>query len=375
MFLLGSPIFYISLIFATALLILVKTKTINPNLKTASINILVLLCLFSIFDSFAITYVEVHDFRIDHYFYHHGLKPMVSEETRWGSNYENPYIIKTNSLSFIDFEAREVPLKKNDKRFILLGDSFVEGVGYSYGETFAGMVTKELSKKGIEVLNPSVISYSPKLHYLKMKYYINRGLELDELFQFIDISDIIDEVYYDYFKPAEIEGFSKLIRPIDIMFTQNSFIYRMLKKKLSQQANPKGFDYWGGEMEFYGYKGKWTYDDGAYELYGKDGIELAKKYVDLLWKLCKDNNIKHHIVVYPWHETVLTNTGHIPKNIWKKFSEERGISFIHMFDLFESIPKEEITNYFIHEDIHWNREGHRIVGEFMIDFFNGYLDN
>jgi hypothetical protein len=373
MFLLGSPFFYMSLVFAAVLIAVIKFRKNSATLKTVSVNIFILLLLFSAFDSTAIVYSDVHEFRIDHYYYHHGLKPLISTETRWGSNYENLYPFKTNSLSFIDFEPKKVSLKKNGKRFILIGDSFVEGVGYSYGEAFAGMVTKYLAKKNIEVLNPAAISYSPKLHYLKLKYFIDQGLEVDEIFQFIDISDIIDEVYYDYFNPSEIKGIAKFLRPADILFTHNSFVYRKLKKRYAEQVNPRGFEYWGGEDNFYGYKGKWTYNEKAYENFGKEGIELAKKHVDKLWKLCKDNGIKLHIIAYPWHETLLTKTGHIPRKLWEEYANERGISFIQMFDLFEAIPENEIDNYYIPKDIHWNDNGHRIVGEFMIDFFRDYI--
>ncbi|HDT11242.1 MAG TPA: hypothetical protein ENN58_00740 [bacterium] len=375
MILLGSPFFYLSLVVAAILILLVKIKGPVPFLKTFSINLLTLLVLFSFFDTVAIKFSTKDDFRISHYYYHHGLKALVSEETRWGSNYDNPYVLNTNSLGFIDFEPREVSLKKNGKRFVLMGDSFIEGVGYPYEETLAGIVTRELAKKGIEVLNPSVISYSPKLYYLKMKYYIDQGLELDELFLFIDISDIIDEVYYDYFNPAEITVLSKKLRPLDNLFSHNSYVYREIKLKYFEQINPKGFEYWGGEEKFYGMKSHWIFSNEAYQFYGREGIELAKMHVNEIWKLCNKNGIKLHIIVYPWHENLTNNTGNRHRDLWLDFSKKRSLSFLHMFNVFRDIPRNEIGKYFIEKDIHWSKDGHRLAADFMLDFFDGYLDN
>jgi hypothetical protein len=44
----------------------------------------------------------------------------------------------TNSLGFKDAMPRNVPLHSKRKRVLFLGDSFTEGLGTSYNETFVG---------------------------------------------------------------------------------------------------------------------------------------------------------------------------------------------------------------------------------------------
>ncbi len=128
---------------------------------------------------------------VRHAFYHHTLKTYFQGNPQWGGE---SYALYTNSLGFRDGETREVALSGNRHRIVIIGDSFVEGIGCPYQETFAGIADRKLDGT-VEILNAGVVSYSPKLFYLKIKYLIDEiGLRFDELFVFIDISDIQDEI-------------------------------------------------------------------------------------------------------------------------------------------------------------------------------------
>ena len=60
-----------------------------------------------------------------------------------------------------------------------------------------GIISEEFSKKGIEVLNAAVASYSPSIYFRKTKYLIEDiGLDFDEVIVFTDVSDVQDEAYY-----------------------------------------------------------------------------------------------------------------------------------------------------------------------------------
>ncbi|HSW61436.1 MAG TPA: hypothetical protein VLJ60_11585, partial [bacterium] len=202
----GSPFFYIALL-SCGIFIILKKKFRSTAFKVAGINIVVVLFFFSLFDSLAVKmFTNVNPFRILDNHFHHGLKPFTNEFTTWDTEGKFSYLIKTNSLGFVDKNTRTVNLKKNGKRIMFIGDSFIEGVGYPWEETVAGIISEKLKNEGAELLNASVASYSPKLYWLKTEYFIKAGLEIDELFVFVDVSDIIDEVVYDYFVP---ETFSK----------------------------------------------------------------------------------------------------------------------------------------------------------------------
>ena len=91
--------------------------------------------------------------RIKSFYYHHDLRPMSSFYDQWG--YER-YKIYTNNLGFKDISNRTVEFKSRNILFI--GDSFTEGVGIKYEDTYVGLVEKYLKKdnKDIEVLNAGV---------------------------------------------------------------------------------------------------------------------------------------------------------------------------------------------------------------------------
>lgn len=373
MFAAGSPFFYLTVIAVIIFIILIR-KYKSVAFKVVFVNIIIVLSLISIFDTLAIMlFVKADDFRISDNFYHHGLKPLVNSKTNWKSDKYSEYQIYTNSLGLVDSSPRFVPLKKKGKRVLFMGDSFTEGVGYPWEKTMTGILSKKFAEQGTELLNGGVISYSPKLHYLKTKFLIEKGLEFDELFVFIDISDIIDEVVYDYFIPEKLTESEKNLEPVINFFTKNSFIYRNYRLRyIVDQKNPynEKSEYWGGLKEFYKLKPQWTFSKKAMDLYGKKGIELALKYEDNLYRLCKEHNIKMHITVWPWAIHLKNKNGYKQLELWKEFCEKRDIDFMELFTLFDSIPMDKAGEYFIPRDIHWSEKGNRFVAEHLWKLIN-----
>lgn len=370
MIFLGSPFFYIALL-SGGIILLLRKKHKSVLFKVIAINVISIFLLISFFDSVAVKmFAKLDSFRALDNNYHHGLKPFTNENTAWDKEQNFKYLIKTNSLGFTDKTTRTVPLKKQGRRIMFIGDSFIEGVGFPWEETVTGIISEKFQKEGVEILNASVASYSPKLYWLKTKHFLDLGLEIDELYVFIDISDIIDEVVYDYFVPKEFSKFEKFMDPLIDFFSKNSFVFRNYRiKHVMNQKNPynENSHIWGGIDKFYLLKPKWVFDEDAYKLYGEKGLALAKKHMDNIYKLCKKRRIKLHIVVWPWQ--VNLEKKHDRKNleIWKEFAQKRNIDFIQMYDLFESIPEHHIQQYFIPKDIHWTSEGNRIVADHLFD--------
>src|SRR5262245_13326307 len=75
--------------------------------------------------------------RIAHEHYHHGLMANFDGYELWGRSREKLF---TNNLGFKDSRVRDVPAVADSKRVVLIGDSFVEGVGLKFEDTFAGML-------------------------------------------------------------------------------------------------------------------------------------------------------------------------------------------------------------------------------------------
>src|SRR5262245_24471642 len=133
-------------------------------------------------------------FRIRHPVYDHTLMPKYEGVDVWGTRRA---LFLTNSLGFRDASTRDVPLVTDRKRIVFIGDSFTEGLGVDYQETFVGRFASAFPD--FEVLNAGVNSYSPSVFYEKLKYFLDLGLRFDEPIVYIDVSDIQDEaVNYSY---------------------------------------------------------------------------------------------------------------------------------------------------------------------------------
>src|SRR6266478_6970628 len=95
------------------------------------------LALFLVFD-FAYSSLtmgeETRSPRIAHPVYDHGLATNFDGHDVWG---EVRYRLITDSLGFKDGSAREVPLKSDSRRILLIGDSFAEGIGINFEDSFA----------------------------------------------------------------------------------------------------------------------------------------------------------------------------------------------------------------------------------------------
>lgn len=95
----------------------------------------------------------------------------------------------------------ETPLEKpaGTKRILMLGDSFTEGDGVEYRETFSCRLQQMLDSAGLpghwEVINAGVGSYAPTVEYLYLK---KQGLALnpDIVILNLDLSDFFDDLGY-----------------------------------------------------------------------------------------------------------------------------------------------------------------------------------
>src|SRR5688572_4103522 len=94
-------------------------------------------------------------YRVSSSLYDHDLAPMASVDgVTWGPL---SYDLRTNSLGFKDATNRTVPLQSDGPRVLFIGDSFTEGVGFAYEQTFVGIIDSVLGRSGVDVLNAAVI--------------------------------------------------------------------------------------------------------------------------------------------------------------------------------------------------------------------------
>jgi hypothetical protein len=129
---------------------------------------------------------------------------------------------------------------------------------------------------------------------------------------------------------------------------------------------PGGIDPIGFQRNYNSERGRWTYDPSVYEgKWGAAGVGLAVKNMSELHKLLLERNIKLTVTVYPWPEQISQRDLESRQvDIWKKFCQERKLTFINLFPAFfhlDSDSSRTISEYYIKGDNHWNNRGHAVV--------------
>jgi hypothetical protein len=324
-------------------------------------------------------------FREPHPYYHHGLIPDREAVAKWGDGEAHP--VFTNSLGLLDEAPREVSLASEKHRIVFLGDSYTEGIGVPFPQTFVGRLAREVDRDRVEILNAAVLSYCPKLYHLKTRYLVEQmGLEFDELYVFIDISDIQDEVLYGDFRPRPPTRLAALAAAGRRFLLRTSFVYGTLEPLLRQrriaerrsryQARlyPPWLDYfWLDDIDEQAYadpdfvkiRDGWTL---SAELYGsrwvRQGLASALGAMDALARYCDERGIRLTIAVYPWTTQVRArDRDSVQVKIWREFSERVGADFIDLFPaLITELPYPEFeSRYILPGDAHWNAAGHALV--------------
>lgn len=314
--------------------------------------------------------------RTRHPYYHHGLKPCKAtpfEEAGSGRGYP----LTTNSLGFRDESMRQVPLKAEKTRILFIGDSFTEGVFVPYESIFTSQIASK--RPDLDILNAGACSSSPLIYYRKVDYLFNKvGLKFDELFVFIDISDIQDEYILndlERFKPTPGKSsFNEVLFYTERFFHNHSFIYNVLRqifitpseklKRLGETEmwtlNQHIFDHYNLNMNEESIR-KWS---------GK-GMVYAEENMQKLVDLCKKNKIPVTIVVYPWEIQIYVRD--MPSQqevIWQSFAQKNGIGFLDLFPAFinSTPPDQVIESSFLPGDFHWNESGHAFVANEVLNY-------
>jgi hypothetical protein len=334
-------------------------------------------------------------FRSLHPYYHHGLLPDKKAIATWGPI---AYPFYTNSLGMRDTGIVDVPLTTRQKRILLLGDSHTEAVGVYAEDSFYGILKKAGKRKGIEVLNGAVVSYSPKIHYLKAKYYLEkRKLDIDEIWVFIDLSDLQNEIAYETFIPRNENIFNKAKDKLFRFLKKNSFTvnrieiirdsrnYARFTAVMSKFDQQRGREFSNNTIELYRVffrdfndkellqnpefhgVGQWYYDSSFIQLADK-GLNLGMENIRRLDSLCIQKKINLTLCVHPWQIQVMKqDTCDYYVRRWADFCKSQNITFINLFPVFINgeNPEAAIKKYYIPNDNHWSEQGHAKVARHL----------
>ncbi len=337
------------------------------------------------------------DHRVRSEAYHHTLAPNRRITEAWGLA---RYRYATNSLGFKDAAPRTVQLQGKGKRILFLGDSFTEGKGFPYPETFVGLIAEKFAADGVEVLNGAVDSYAPVTYRLKVKHLLDKvGLRFDAVVVFLDVSDIYDQAERYRFDakgrlivpPADdgeggggagalrfLRDNSMTVRFLFVVYDHLDLTVRAAKRRYQiSEAMEKPFsdvsalDLWADAVT--GLEvAAWTYDDARWKAFGGKGRARAAVDMEGLLSLLKKHGIRLVLAVYPWPDQLF----HDPqaprhRDFWRDWSRAQGVPFIDLFPVFtKGKPRDVLERYFIPYDFHWNADGHKLVAETFLGQFS-----
>ena len=333
-------------------------------------------------------------------------KYTFKKEVQFTSQYDgNIYNIFTNDLGFRDDRIKKLDRKKLFS--ILIGDSFVEGVGLDYPDTIVGMLNKELKNDDFEYLNAGVASYSSYIYFKKIEDIIkkNDDLRIKEVIVFLDKSDVSDDERYllepttfentkgkfinqrkeDFFKDLQELSFWRFYtkqtisgKLIKLSADQIENFFSNIQKRflISKKTNKKFFEI--NNLEVKAIKSinnkphirNW-YLGELWEKRTKRNIEFSIKNLSKLKNILDKKNINLLVVLYPWSFEIDD-----PK-IRKKYLEfiipllnENEIKNISVYqDFLDGNIYENIGKNFLYNDIHYNKNGNRVIVNNLIKYF------
>lgn len=325
--------------------------------------------------------------RGSHPVFNHTLLANFDGYDTWG-NLRSRLI--TNSLGFRDSQVRNVTAgRETSKRIMLIGDSFTEGIGSDFDESFAGLLQRagRMRSDPIEFLNAGVLSYSPVVYYQKTKFLIEAGLQFDELVVFIDISDIHDEAttYFciddhpEYRRFCRDEGPAWVSSPkladaggTPIVYQKRLKDHFLVTTQLNEMVAAATTKSEAQTKQFLTQqyrRAAWTqpdFDVGHYyaPLGIEGGISRALANMQSLADLLRARGIALTVVVYPWSfQLAHDDRDSRQVRIWKTFCATNCRAFINLFDVFFAEKDARIHWYeelFIPRDLHYSTLGNRI---------------
>jgi hypothetical protein len=316
---------------------------------------------------------------------YYALLPNCSCIRLWG---KSSYSMFTNNLGFRDDRVRDVPPTDAKPRVLILGDSHAEGMTM-WDDTFVGRIAANLPK--YDFLNGSMGAYSPSNYLNTARIVFEKGIEVDEVIVFIDISDAQDEAAL--FRDKEPTGavttprgkaivqgrYGKLRESVNKHFLITDDIVEFFERTLVRL----GYYHLdrGEGNEFDQERGAWTYRkvsdslpfEAGYAPLGLErGITKEKAKMDLLWQELAARNIPISVVVYPWPNQIAHDSADSRQvRIWREWCEGKCKRFVSLFPAFFAIKAQcsrletgcWYLDYFIFGDIHYNSAGNAIVAD------------
>ncbi len=328
-----------------------------------------------------------------HPYYNHGFERNKTGVLHFGPLHPQYY---TNSLGLKDRRQREVAIASDKRRILFLGDSYIEGVGYTYDSTFCGYLSALLDSERYEILNGGVRAYSPKLACLRLEYLLGSDhLRINDVYLALNSIDMFDDLIYQDFIPTPVNGpkdkmmsLKKTVIAHSLTFTVIAFCADQYYVRANNLGSDAAYLYWvktdnkyneETNYRFLDYRISWNCPGLITTPVSEKVIGLCKNDLTRMRKLCSDNGIRFHIIIYPiMGETMplaqFKTNNDLFVSLIRNYCAANKTDMIDLDPLFLSddagINKKYIQNYCIDGDSHWNAKGHKRVADSLYCVIN-----
>ena len=321
--------------------------------------------------------------KIKSYYYHHDLRPNAYWKEKWGNQ---EYEIYTNNQGFKDKKIREVKFKENNILFI--GDSFTEGVGVNYENTFVGIIENKVSSKkdDYEILNAGVISYSPIVILSKLNHIINkRKLPINKVFVVLSNGDLHDDIFRynsignDYVVRHNDFYNNKILVNLNNFIKSNTIFYQFFKKifpisNLITDINKTHKIEYNKKKILNILNSKPDHQhvisNEAFSLWGEKALNKSTLYLQEIYNLLNKKNIDLTLILIQEAIFVLNNLDStFYENHWKNFSKKNNIEFIFVKNYHANYKDkyEAYKDMFFLGDNHFNENGNRLIAKEILE--------
>ena len=323
---------------------------------------------------------------------HHSYKPNCTFKVDWGKA-KDWYDFSTNSLGLRDERIREVPATDIRPRILALGDSMTEGM-VAWRDSYVGRIAAHFPQ--YDVLNGGVISYSPSNYLNVTRMVLNKGIDIDEVIVFIDISDVQDEAAF--YRDADASGAvappqrrrsiltwdARVLNNIARHFLFTNHLLEYFERFFIASGHyylPMVDDTNVFDIE----RDAWTYRKasetepfkvGYAPLGVEGGIAKEKAKMTLLWQGLEKRNIAISVVVYPHPAQIVHDTVDSRQvRIWRDWCEGKCKRFISLFPAVFAAkvqcprlqPGCWYPRLFFLRDVHYNATGNALLANVVIE--------
>jgi lysophospholipase L1-like esterase len=327
---------------------------------------------------------------IEHPIWDHWSRPNISY-TLAADDLE-PYEFFTNSLGCRHPKEIAVPKPPQITRVLVMGDSFTEG--YRYEDTVAPRLENRLNEtfagQPFEVINCGSTTYSPILHYLRLKHQF-LALQPDYIILNIDQTDVYDD-YWRYRPKYKVDADGRPLaigqsppsgrgRDLRDWLKEHSYLIRFIASARSrlfvepnQRANKMASNIPPPLPEnIFVYQTTLPIESEEW----KTQVGFCLNNISYVVELCKQHNVPLIITMYPHRQQIKADEG---KGVWNREFEYRveqlcqkhGLNFFSAFDGLSQAFNQGQAIY-REKDIHFTGLGQQVWGDLIMDYFTKIL--